>query len=66
MQKSPLKIATGIYYLGERSLGFRWFFVFSLLTTYRAMTSQPDKGLLLLLDEPASNLHRDRTSAAAG
>ena len=49
----------GYYHINERSLGFRWFFVFSLITIY---TNYPSKGnrsrdVVFLLDEPASNLH---------
>jgi predicted ATP-dependent endonuclease of OLD family len=47
----------GAYYdLSERSLGFRWFFMFLLMTTYRDVSLEDD-GSILLLDEPASNLH---------
>ena len=52
-----LKIREGgdIYEVQDRSLGFRWFLSFLLATTYatRGLTSPA----LLLLDEPASNLH---------
>ena len=44
----------GDYYVHERSLGFRWFFVFLLLTTYRGFRKDSPRNLF---DEPASNLH---------
>lgn len=47
----------GFYLLSERSLGFRWFFVFLLLTHYRGFRVDAGKNVLFLLDEPASNLH---------
>lgn len=48
--------SNGLSEIGERSLGFRWFFVYRLLTAYRGRRkfSPP---LLFLFDEPASNLH---------
>lgn len=46
----------GIYYIRERSLGFRWFFAFLLLTQFRKH-SRERSNVLFLLDEPASNLH---------
>lgn len=45
------------YRLSERSLGFRWFFVFLLLTQFRTMSTRGQRKTLFLLDEPASNLH---------
>lgn len=53
-----LQIVDGgsLFYLSERSLGFRWFFVFLLLTTYRGQRKDSG-GMVYLLDEPASNLH---------
>jgi AAA domain, putative AbiEii toxin, Type IV TA system len=53
-----MKIRTpdGYYELSERSLGFRWFFMYLLLTSFNipmGLSSKP----LILLDEPASNLH---------
>lgn len=45
------------YEVGERSLGFRWFFVFLLFTTFRKNRSVDEGEILFLLDEPASNLH---------
>ncbi|MDD4737473.1 MAG: AAA family ATPase [Kiritimatiellae bacterium] len=47
----------GFYQIRERSLGFRWFFVFLLLTHYRANGRRGPSGVLFLFDEPASNLH---------
>jgi energy-coupling factor transporter ATP-binding protein EcfA2 len=46
-----------IYSISERSLGFRWFFVFLLLTIYRGFRTRESRNVLFLLDEPASNLH---------
>ena len=42
------------YSLHERSLGFRWFFLFLLFTRFK---SDNDRASLFLLDEPAANLH---------
>lgn len=44
------------YRLNQRSLGFRWFFVYILLTQFRTFRRQ-NKNALFLFDEPASNLH---------
>lgn len=44
------------YKINERSLGFRWFFVYILLTQFRAMGKARNKAFFLF-DEPASNLH---------
>ena len=52
-----LKDSDGFYLISERSLGFRWFFVFLLLTQYRGYRKKGPKNVLFLLDEPASNLH---------
>ncbi|MBQ7668020.1 MAG: AAA family ATPase [Clostridia bacterium] len=46
----------GNFKLSERSLGFRWFFVFLLLTQFRGYRKSEDKQVLFLFDEPASNL----------
>lgn len=46
----------GNFKLSERSLGFRWFFVFLLLTQFRGYRKNEDKQVLFLFDEPASNL----------
>ena len=43
-----------IYALHERSLGFRWFFLFLLFTRFKRNSNRP---LLFLFDEPAANLH---------
>lgn len=48
----------GYCYVHERSLGFRWFFVFLLLTSFRGSRKGSSSGLLFLFDEPASNLHQ--------
>ena len=47
----------GLYYIDERSLGFRWFFVFSLITKYKRSDPPHSQGIVYLFDEPASNLH---------
>lgn len=52
-----LEDADGYYLISERSLGFRWFFVFLLLTQYRGFRRDTTSGVLFLFDEPASNLH---------
>lgn len=52
-----IKDADGYFSISERSLGFRWFFVYLLLTLYRASRKRAPTNMLLLLDEPASNLH---------
>ena len=52
-----LKDSDGFYLISERSLGFRWFFVFLLLTQYRGYRKNAPKNVLFLFDEPASNLH---------
>lgn len=44
------------YRISERSLGFRWFFVYMLLTQFRTYRKQ-NKNAIFLFDEPASNLH---------
>jgi energy-coupling factor transporter ATP-binding protein EcfA2 len=49
--------ANEIYSISERSLGFRWFFAFPLLTQYRGFRQNATTEVLFLLDEPASNLH---------
>jgi energy-coupling factor transporter ATP-binding protein EcfA2 len=45
------------YRIIERSLGFRWFFVYILLTQFRIFRKNKNKDALFLFDEPASNLH---------
>lgn len=47
----------GIYQINERSLGFRWFFVFLLFTQFRPYRKDSPKNIIFLFDEPASNLH---------
>lgn len=42
------------YQLHERSLGFRWFFLFLLFTRFKRSEDRPT---LFLFDEPAANLH---------
>lgn len=56
-----LEDGSEMFSIRERSLGFRWFFVFLLLTTYRARRSG-EAGIVYLLDEPASNLHSSAQS----
>lgn len=51
-----IKGPDGYYDLSERSLGFRWFFMFLLMTSYRGR-STGGRDAVFLLDEPASNLH---------
>jgi AAA ATPase domain len=51
-----IKGPDGYYELSERSLGFRWFFTFLLMTSFQGNVNENSKPLLLL-DEPASNLH---------
>jgi predicted ATP-dependent endonuclease of OLD family/5S rRNA maturation endonuclease (ribonuclease M5) len=52
-----LRDANEQYSISERSLGFRWFFTFLLLTQYRGFRSGDERNILFLFDEPASNLH---------
>ncbi|RZK78657.1 MAG: hypothetical protein EOO85_05760 [Pedobacter sp.] len=47
----------GIYLINERSLGFRWFFIFLLFTQFRPFRKGSPKSIIYLFDEPASNLH---------
>lgn len=51
-----IKGPDGYYDLAERSLGFRWFFMFLLMTSFRDDAATPSRPIFLL-DEPASNLH---------
>jgi len=46
----------GIYRLSERSLGFRWFFVFLLLTQFRGFRRNENRHIIFMFDEPAANL----------
>ncbi len=48
----------GYFKLSERSLGFRWFFVFLLLTQFRGFRRNENKQVIFLFDEPAANLSR--------
>ena len=50
-----IKGPDGYYDLSERSLGFRWFFMFLLMTSFQGDPGETKP--LFLLDEPASNLH---------
>jgi hypothetical protein len=52
-----LEDSDGIFSIRERSLGFRWFFVYLLLTTYRGQKRAKESEIVFLFDEPASNLH---------
>ncbi|MGV3599500.1 MAG: ATP-dependent nuclease [Bacteroidota bacterium] len=47
----------GIYQISERSLGFRWFFIFLLFTQFRPFRKGEPQNVIFLFDEPASNLH---------
>lgn len=49
-----IKGPDGYYDLSERSLGFRWFFMFLMMTSFQKQHGQRS---IFLLDEPASNLH---------
>lgn len=51
-----IKDDVDIYRISERSLGFRWFFVYILLTQFRSYRRK-NKDAIFLFDEPASNLH---------
>jgi len=52
-----LKDGVDSYSIRERSLGFRWFFTFLLLTQFR-ITRSSGLAPVFLFDEPASNLHQ--------
>lgn len=52
-----IKGPDGYYDLSERSLGFRWFFMFLLMTSFHGLDEEGGRKSLFLLDEPASNLH---------
>jgi predicted ATP-dependent endonuclease of OLD family len=45
------------YKISERSLGFRWFFGFLLLTQFRKKRQGDNRQVIYVFDEPASNLH---------
>ena len=53
-----LKDSEDSYYIRERSLGFRWFFTFSLFTKFRVHRVAQTRNIIFLFDEPASNLHQ--------
>jgi len=60
-QKGPyiefnIKDDINTYRIIERSLGFRWFFAYILLTQFRTFRKDKDN-VLFLFDEPAFNLH---------
>lgn len=57
-----LKDGSEYYSISDRSLGFRWFFAFLLLTHYRGARKGATKNILFLFDEPASNLHSSAQS----
>lgn len=54
-----IKIKDGLkrFKVSERSLGFRWFFVFLLLTQFRLRRANALPPIFIF-DEPASNLHQ--------
>ncbi len=52
-----LKDSGAYYSISDRSLGFRWFFTFLLLTHYRGFRKTDNDNVIFLFDEPASNLH---------
>ena len=52
-----LKENSDLYYISERSVGFRWFFSFLFFILFRKNRKTDLGETLFLLDEPASNLH---------
>jgi len=52
-----IKEGSNKFKIGERSLGFRWFFTFLLVTEFRKVRSEDPGETIFLLDEPAYNLH---------
>lgn len=52
-----LKDGTSYYWIRERSLGYKWFLTFLLLTQFR-ITRHIDQSPIFVFDEPASNLHQ--------
>jgi len=58
-----LEDADGLFSVSERSLGFRWFFVYLLITTYRGRRRGDTNDMLFVFDEPASNLHQTAQKA---
>ncbi|WP_306097320.1 ATP-dependent nuclease [Qipengyuania flava] len=56
--KFQIRDGTNRFSVNDRSLGFRWFFLFMLFTQFRiARTGWFESPILFLFDEPASNLH---------
>ena len=58
-----LEDSDGAFAIRERSLGFRWFFVYLLITTYRGQKRSKESDMVFLFDEPASNLHSSAQGA---
>lgn len=58
-----LEDSDGAFAIRERSLGFRWFFVYLLITTYRGQKRAQESDMVFLFDEPASNLHSSAQGA---
>jgi ABC-type cobalamin/Fe3+-siderophores transport system ATPase subunit/5S rRNA maturation endonuclease (ribonuclease M5) len=58
-----LEDSDGTFAIGERSLGFRWFFVYLLITNYRGQKRSKESNMVFLFDEPASNLHSSAQGA---
>ncbi len=56
--KFKIKEGSGGFSIGERSLGFRWFFGFLLFTEFRKARKGENGEYLFLFDEPANNLHQ--------
>lgn len=54
--KFQIRDGTRRFDINDRSLGFRWFFAFMLFTQFR-VAREDSRPVLLLFDEPASNLH---------
>lgn len=52
-----IKENADLYYISERSIGFRWFFSFLFFILFRKNRKSDLGETLFLLDEPASNLH---------
>lgn len=52
-----IKENSDLYYVSERSVGFRWFFSFLFFILFRKNRKTDLGETLFLLDEPASNLH---------
>lgn len=58
-----LEDTDGLFSVREKSLGFRWFFVYLMITTYRGRRKESPNDPLFLFDEPASNLHQTAQKA---